>query len=685
MGPQSWHSYISSANLSLSVFRRYEEDEEDEYPVGQDTRWSGHRPPPDHDSESESEDEDECDEDDEDEDDVLEMRTPSSIKSRQSRSKSKSSSSSSTSSASNTSPGAQRRPPLRRNSSMDTREHVTIAPIAPTILKTTGVRHSPLWADSLGDDEYSDDGAGRWYPRVCERERERTDSSEGTPVELVYVPPLGSNYHVREDEREEEDFLPIPLVTEVHLPRTVTQRPAVVRADNDADADGLLGDAYDYFGGPDLGEDFTRSEPRPTRKKEDSETLGEVEGDEDDEALRFAHGVAESVTVGRSNVNRTTAYPFPSLAPPEVLVNGGTGADLRGRTHTRSRSRSRSKSGSRTPSPVELLLSPPISPPPIPSTRQFSSRLSTLPVPRTGRGRSASYSPPTLLPPPPRGRALLPASASASSLHGGRESVSQSRGRSSTRSPAISDREQSNPGSPLGSLSPDGSALALGAGIAGSRGYVPSGRERERESERGRERGRERTARRLGGSSSSEDVLAIGAGVVKSEGGSSGASGVSSAATVVAVANPLPVAAAIPGANANLMASAGLGDTLASVPKLTVELDREHRSPSSTPVKSPTMEMTSSPPPVTSARLEPSLSPPSSQLPSASAPTQPVRPSRASSSPAVSRGQPWTTNSKNMGMSRAGDQQQHVENGTFVTRAVGIMSSYLGLWHDGTA
>lgn len=85
------------------------------------------------------------------------------------------------------------------------RDRVTIAPIAPTLLKTTGA-----WEEGFGDEcGASDDGlwdygvpghgvnetsGGSNNKKGMGARDEEDQSSEGTPVELVYVPPFGSIY-----------------------------------------------------------------------------------------------------------------------------------------------------------------------------------------------------------------------------------------------------------------------------------------------------------------------------------------------------------------------------------------------------------------------------------------------------------------------------------------------------------
>ncbi|KAF9038539.1 hypothetical protein BJ165DRAFT_396161 [Panaeolus papilionaceus] len=136
-------------------------------------------------------------------------------------------------------------PPLLRAPSDHV--HVTIAPIAPTLLKTTPVS----WAEGFGDESAAtDDGMSGWVrwltgeqeqngkgknkqystPRTpvpgkgagsfgTGRGSVRYDgsnggnedddghASDGTPVELVYVPPLGSNYALGMGEYEDSEAM----------------------------------------------------------------------------------------------------------------------------------------------------------------------------------------------------------------------------------------------------------------------------------------------------------------------------------------------------------------------------------------------------------------------------------------------------------------------------------------------
>lgn len=98
--------------------------------------------------------------------------------------------------------------------------HVTIAPIAPTVLKTT-----EMWEEGFGDDGAGSDDGFEWRDRLWggndmkgkgrSRGRGRDEDghgsdASGTPVELVYVPPFNSRYTYSyggdfEEEQEEED------------------------------------------------------------------------------------------------------------------------------------------------------------------------------------------------------------------------------------------------------------------------------------------------------------------------------------------------------------------------------------------------------------------------------------------------------------------------------------------------
>ncbi|GLB41652.1 putative fungal protein of unknown function (DUF1752) [Lyophyllum shimeji] len=443
-------------------------------------------------------------------------------------------------------------PPLIRTSATDRSDatsptpqptHVTIAPIAPTILKT-GTNgyygHAPGgWVEGFGDEGGSDDGiwgggGSRWWGTGAAvskgkgRTVEESEEEDGqTPVELVYVPPFGSNYSLRvgrEKEREQRMFAREREweAKERDAERAVTRsrkeaarevmedhedgfgnddqdvyrrRGTLFRVgdgddDADADADGgeptvrgvhmgapipkvvVPRDAYDYFEGPDLGEDF------PPRRSSSSSLVRTVSGTE----ITRGRGAATGSPGQRDEVEQ------------------------RGRSKSRSQSRSRSRSTSRTPSPALISPSTSLSTGTFPSGPQPHVHA---PVPVPAR-RSKSGSPPTsvsapvsasgslLSPPPMRGR------GSYSHQDLGQAQREHTRGRSSTRtSSSFSDRERSTGqhSSSIGSLSPDGLELGnVAAAYAGGR----TDRERERERERDRERRGDRERERSRGRDRSE-------------------------------------------------------------------------------------------------------------------------------------------------------------------------------------
>ncbi|TRM57907.1 hypothetical protein BD626DRAFT_204935 [Schizophyllum amplum] len=319
--------------------------------------------------------------------------------------------------------------------------HVTIAPIAPTILKVDKYPEDSVngWVEGLGDD--GDDDSGYKYYGKWSKNGLRDDSN--VPVELVYVPPVG-----HQSDQYESDGGPVePSTPRVGFDRprsTVAQDEGAeeervddvdVREDNgpdDADAR-LVGarqvvpvvmrtspttesrelgegelqeeDAYDYFAGPDMGsvEDFGARRRARGGREERKESGQEIE---------------------------------------EVL-----------------RGRSRSRSRSRTPSPQ--LVSP--------------SPKTDILIPRSSSGSS-------LLPPTVRGRPTSPTQPAPN------------RGRSSTRtSSSFSDR-----GSPIGSVGSCSSSSLSPDGVVCSGSTYANGRSGGRD----RERGRDRAGKRLSSSMS---------------------------------------------------------------------------------------------------------------------------------------------------------------------------------------
>ena len=495
---------------------------------------------------------------------------------------------------------SRRGPPLIRTPSEQI--HVTIAPIAPTILKTTGAS----WAEGFGDEGASDDGFGwggngwglngtgssdkrsksgysfggdggyggssggsfgttrntRGFHIATGRGEvgggDDTQASDGTPVELVYVPPFGSNYSMGLDEaeypgefgydqEEEEEAalaqmgdnvyhhsasvngsvgfgsasigssnpIPIDSVPMVIIDpeasgsssssRTQTIRQSKSRPDVEEE------DAYDFFGGADLGEDCYYTRRGRGYERERGGGLSPSSGGLTLNNTGFGGGVYSERT-SRENRDR-------GLDSRRTLARGGASAVPAVGEERQSRSRSRSHS--RTPSPA-MLVSPPtntVSPaevtgyPSMGRRRSSSASLPSAPgswitntrsdvVPRTSSSSD-------LLSPPIRGRQL----EAQSSYSSGANNQPQSRGRSSTRTSSSSSWERGGSlgSSPIGSLSPDSGrvvassigpsgidAVLGGVAVLAGGGRVDrerEGKEREREKQRGRERrGRDRTS-----------------------------------------------------------------------------------------------------------------------------------------------------------------------------------------------
>ena len=420
--------------------------------------------------------------------------------------------------------------------------HFTIAPIAPTILKTTGV-----WSEGFGDEGGSEDSFGGWDtqglgsgPDTCNGKKgkgkttgfhgafgsaEGSDkegqSSDGTPVELVYAPPFESNYslgmedddrsgHLEEEEYKElEEYrdmkareadvyhhrtgftgsvelsdngtsVPSPSTTaSIPIVRSPTPALPSVFVDDETTTSALsssglvisrysstesrqwsVDEEYDYgfFDGPDLGEDYFYAQ-RSSR--------GCVSSPSSSAAALGGGGYSSDRQRERGRERRT-------------VVQGGE----------ERQSRLKSRSQSRTPSPAFTSSPVPTAPAPTSSNSQVPRKRSSS-ASATPSGSFSTTGPLTndfLSLPQQRGRNLTQQSQSQSL------SQPQARGRSSTRTPSSSsswDREggRSVGSSPIGSLSPDGLALRAG------------GREREKEKERenrkGERRGRERTSEKM--------------------------------------------------------------------------------------------------------------------------------------------------------------------------------------------
>ncbi|KAJ2955153.1 hypothetical protein NUW54_g14761 [Trametes sanguinea] len=85
-------------------------------------------------------------------------------------------------------------------------------------------------------------------------------------------------------------------------------------------------DAYDYFGGPDLGEDFSHSRVHISRRRSRTEIRDDDERVE--EITRYAEGGASSVTMGRSSSGtwHQVSAPRHDADMPVVVVNEENGA-----------------------------------------------------------------------------------------------------------------------------------------------------------------------------------------------------------------------------------------------------------------------------------------------------------------------------------------------------------------------
>ncbi|KZT07318.1 uncharacterized protein LAESUDRAFT_725233 [Laetiporus sulphureus 93-53] len=380
-------------------------------------------------------------------------------------------------------------PSMSRKSS--TSEHVTIAPIAPTILKTTGVGNNLVSVNE---------------GRVASSTKE---------VELVYAPPSHSGYSLptspsvageevyhhhqsyfsvgtspSPQARSPMDSPQIPTVGVLPLPSHLgpetspsgdvhgpTLFPHMPQVDSPTHTDDLqdvtMEDTFDYFDGhtvEEYSEEWSSSDARRQRGRsgfrEEQSAAPRV--------VRYAEGGAASVQTGRCS-----SAPASPQKRPVVVVNEANGA-MEERNE-------RSREGS--PSLADRAGESPTSAP-----TYVHTSTPAVPVPWIATAHPQIVS----------SDAALLSPTAAGSCPRPTDSRSESRGRSLSRAASISDRERSGSRSshgthsPMGSLSPTGSALALGGGV--------HARGREREGRRGRmdghetERGRERTGRLLGAS-----------------------------------------------------------------------------------------------------------------------------------------------------------------------------------------
>ncbi|KAI0091525.1 hypothetical protein BDY19DRAFT_991222 [Irpex rosettiformis] len=499
------------------------------------------------------------DSDEDDEDDVLE------IKSRRSRSSSSSRSDHPTAMRTTSPPSSQssRRPTLTRQGSID-REHMTIAPIAPTILKSTGV--------------------GNNLESIDENHSMRSQKE----VELVYVPPsnsiyslpgtpnVGSEdvYHHREsyfsvgapvsgtastssphlgsrsaDSSPTLGTVGLPL----HPPRQTSQSgnlnqffaqgpvydsPASFAQPHPQD---VREDDYDYFGGPYSHEEYhprTHMHHSRTNRRSKFERLDDDPGGHLDEHRE--HGVY--MDEGTSSAGHT-----PMVRSPRIVVNEVAGAteereetsvgegegEVGSPTVIQSQTQTQQQQQSQDVVPPSRKLDVRVDDIPLAVSHICNTPVAPVAVPRIvadGTGHSSpeggsSYLSPTdgvfVIGGGGRGRSpggCSPTSGSTTTgsyslSSGASDSRSESRGRSSTRnSSSECDRSGSRSSrggnSPLGSISPTGSGIGIGGGY----GSYSKGRDREgrstvvkasirRGSSSDEGRGRDRTGRRIGGDS----------------------------------------------------------------------------------------------------------------------------------------------------------------------------------------
>ena len=537
-------------------------------------------------------------------------------------------------------------------------------------------------------DEGSDDGIlgpGRWWGPGVDKgmrdslrddERNTGGEDEGTPVELVYVPPLGSNYSIRGQEgafgrvRKRQDVVDVMEDHEDglgHGEQSVYRRrhrlfSVGVAGDDEADADiegevdvavggrtssprtsplpvptlvvgpgtgsvdgSVRGkDAYDYFGGPDLGEDF------PARRR--NVPLRGRRGSEGDRGRPVFTDVGSSVFLGDMERSRSISRT-PS---PAVVSSSGNPVSSTRETQA-------------------ALGSPNLPPAPSPSAPALLRRSSSASPPHTQAP----------VPPPPRGR--------GSSSH--QDLQVHTRGRSSTRTASsILDRE--GIGSPLGSYSPDGVVLAS-VGVAYAGGRIEREREKrvigDRDRDREQSRGRDRTGKRLSHSLSPDDPPLVPSTAV-------------SPATSPVVASPPSAASSPSPASPQSNFTAIPVDQAPTIPALAVDdrrAEEKQRTLTPTPLNSPIVSMQSVPVAIAAAASK-HTSPKGRSPPLTVPPPHPVEPSTSYSiSPPREHCVPASPSSPK---SPRGPTSPTRGDGTIVGKAVEMVSSagvFLGLWHHG--
>ena len=645
------------------------------------------------------------DSDDEDEDDVLEMRS--------SRSRSSSTSSWSgppvmrTTSPPSTSSTSSRRPPLVRQNSMD-RERVTIAPIAPTLLKTSGVGNHLV---TIGED--------RLMPQK--------------EVELVYVPPSNSIYSLpgtpnlgAEDVyHHRESYFTVGTVGTDRQPiqsRSADSSPVLVTSSLPRDPQrqsshgnlqqffapqqSLYGspmvtddireeDAYDYFGGSDFGEEYTARRHTSRLRRSSSDTRTE---DPEGGVVRYAQGGASSVPTGRSS----DRWSSPISASPKIVVNEVAGAEEEREEISTGSSESPQESAHELPIPrkpdtrieddiplaVSYISNSPAIPVPVPRIATHSSSppesgfLSPTEASILTRGRSPACSP-------------VSGSTTTGSYSYSSDSRSESRGRSSTRNSSYSDRERSSSrgtNSPIGSISPTGSAIGIGAVQGRGRDSRTSAKMYRREEDRGRDR----TGRRIGDSLSPPSMVGSPSRSVSDDFPpyspilEKSVLSTSPASIIGSVSGSINGSVSGSSVSGSSTASAATAATVSPPKAEDQEEDRRGRNsyssyprPSHIPIPSPIPEEeeTRSRQPTPANSPVRALSSPVHTPPTAHAPSPKSRPSAPVTSPSEAQATPSSPTTPSMPKSQKirSSSVEPTQTGTLVARAAEMVSSARGL------
>lgn len=661
--------------------------------------------------------------------------------------------------------------------------HVTIAPIAPTLLKTTPTP----WTENLGDDgsASSDDTFTGWAWGVggnvdvvgsTKDERERDGGiqrrrswtsgygadgygfapgafgtgrgmefavtngavdldeheSDGTPVELVYVPPFAYDFPDEADvefdkvegSRLEEERVRIggnteilvedikvvgSSLKEVYSPSIRSVMPSSLQSARingkssvpafivdegpsrssfsirdrqrlpTIEDEELEQDPYDYFGGPDMGDDYYYYSRKGGGGHEYSTT--------------------ETHTSRGKSSNPKSSFRTNHAADRrrEEEKNSPSNGD-------EMQSRGRSRSHSRTPSPALLSSHNDLASPPVGNEscadggKNKSASGSAANGLLAATSPSRTYSQSDLLPVPARGRQL----DASRPLNGIPSQQEERRGRSAARASSSSswDRERGSSGSltstsPMGSLSPDGlddsrrPGPALRAVLGGGRGE----KEKDRETETGRERrGRDRKSSKVLSVVTFPADQSVGTKSLNTNfasAASSSSSASSNASTImpkqmldeensesahVRLAHELVRKRATPtSSNPPLL---GSNSRTHIAPTMSSDLARVDMARTPTPTDLtvlPTASSTSPP----SIRSSSKFRPPLTLRP---APPSPSKPSTAVVSPTVSAAPLIIPHIASVGAS-------HAEN-TIVGKAVDIVSTagmYLGLWRSTSA